>query len=47
MEAGKKVYLTGLHGQTLHMMEQSVVYNYLQTKGYVYESKSELLEDIL
>jgi hypothetical protein len=43
----KNVYLTGLHGHTLHMMEQSGVFGHLEANGYVYESKSELLDKIL
>lgn len=47
LEEDKDVYVTGLHGQTLHMMKQSWVFGHLENNGYVYESKSELLEKVL
>jgi N-dimethylarginine dimethylaminohydrolase len=47
LEEGKEVYITGLHGQTLHMMKQSGVFGHLKENGYVWESKSEVLEKVL
>lgn len=47
LEEEKDIYLTWLHGQTLHMMQQSWVFGHLKENGYVWESKSELLEKVL
>jgi hypothetical protein len=47
LQEDKNVYLTGLHGQTLQMMEQSGVFGHLEANGFVYESKSEVLEKVL
>lgn len=43
----KTVYITGLHEQSLHMMEHGVVYQELLDGGYIADSKSALLDKLL
>ena len=47
LEDGKTIYLTGIYGQIEHMLQQSGVYKHLKGNGFVYESKSEVLEKLL
>jgi hypothetical protein len=41
------VYITGLHEQSLHMMEHGAVYKELLDGWFIAESKSALLDKLL
>jgi len=47
IKQGKKVYLTGLHGNNLRIMQHGSVYEILEKEGHVFESKTVLLDELL